>query len=317
MSNVDRGWTAGRRYMEYNDRKDHPMKYLYVPPRLLALSVFLLTLCLALPALADDRGEGQLDTSQPTGITVEQIIQKFAAREKDFKIAREQYTYRQSVTVQTLDGDTVDGEFKQVVDVLFDDKGHRIEQVVFAPQDTLQRIAMTREDFDDIQHRMPFVLTSDEIPEYQILYVGKQKEDELGTYVFDVAPKQIDKNRRYFQGRIWVDDHDFQIVKTYGKNVPDLGVGKHRGGQENLFPNFTTWRQQIDGKYWFPVYTKVDDELHFSSGDVHVRQIVKYTNYKRFGANVKITYEGQEVSKGQPQSGTPQPGGAQQPPPKQ
>src|SRR5271157_2181420 len=280
--------------------------------------LLLLTLSLALPAPASDRGEGPLDASQPQGITVEQIIQRFAAREKDFKIAREQYTYRQSVTVQTLEGGSVDGEFKQVVDVLFDDKGHRIEQVVFAPQSSLQRIMMTREDFDDIQHRMPFVLTSDEIPDYQILYVGKQKEDELGTYVFEFAPKQIDKNRRYFQGRIWVDDHDFQIVKSYGKNVPDIGVGKHRGGQENLFPNFTTWRQQIDGRYWFPVYTKVDDELHFSTGDVHVRQIMKYANYKRFGANVKITYEGQEISKGQQQPGSAQqPGGAQQTPPKQ
>ena len=156
---------------------------------------------------------------------------------------------------------------------------------------------MTKEDYDDIRRRMPFVLTSDEIPEYNILYVGKQREDELGTYVFDVAPKQIEKNRRYFQGRIWVDDHDFQIVKTYGKNVPDLGT-KKRGGQENLFPNFTTWRQQIDNKYWFPVYTKVDDTLHFSTGDIHIRQIVKYTDYKRFGSNVKITYDGQEVAEG-------------------
>ncbi len=289
------------------------MKYCRVFPRLAPFSLFLLTLCLALPALASDRGEGPLDASQPQGITVEEIIQKFAAKEKQFKIAREQYTYRQSVTVQTLEGDTVDGEYKQVDDILFDDKGKRLDEVVFAPQSTLQRIQMTREDFDDINHRMPFVLTSDEIPEYQILYVGKQKEDELGTYVFDIAPKQIDKNRRYFQGRIWVDDHDFQIVKTYGKNVPDIGVGKHRGGQENLFPNFTTWRQQIDNKYWFPVYTKVDDELHFSSGDVHVVQVVKYSNYKRFGANVKITYEGQEISKDQPQPGT-QPAGSQQPP---
>ncbi len=167
---------------------------------------------------------------------------------------------------------------------------------------------MTREDFDDIQHRLPFVLTSDEIPEYSILYVGKQKEDELGTYVFDIAPKQIEKNKRYFQGRIWVDDHDFQIVKTYGKNVPDIGVGKHHGEGENLFPKFTTWRQQIDGQYWFPVYTKVDDELHFSSGDVHVKQVVKYTNYKRFGAKSKIIYDGQEISKDQPQQpGTQQP----------
>ena len=96
---------------------------------------------------------------------------------------------------------------------------------------------MTREDFDDIQHRLPFVLTSDDIPEYSILYVGKQKEDELGTYVFDVAPKQIEKNKRYFQGRIWVDDHDFQIVKTYGKNVPDIGVGKHHGEGRTCFPS--------------------------------------------------------------------------------
>ncbi len=155
---------------------------------------------------------------------------------------------------------------------------------------------MTKEDYDDIRNRMPFVLTSDEIPEYQILYVGKQRIDEIGTYVFDIAPKQIEKNKRYFQGRIWVDDRDFQIVKTYGKNVPDLGV-KKKGGQENLFPNFTTWRDRVDGKYWFPVYTKVDDTLHFSSGDIHIKQIVKYTDYKRFGSKSKITYEGQEISK--------------------
>jgi hypothetical protein len=284
--------------------------------RFLHLSLTILAFCVALPVLASDRGEGPLDKSEPVGITVNEIIQKFAAKEKEFKIAREQYTYRQEVIVQTLEGDSVDGEYKQVDDILFDNSGKRIDEVVFAPQSSLQRISMTREDFDDINHRMPFVLTSDEIGEYQILYVGKQKEDELGTYVFDIAPKQMEKNKRYFQGRIWVDDHDFQIVKTYGKNVPDIGVGKKRGGQENLFPSFTTWRQQIDDRYWFPVYTKVDDELHFSSGDVHVRQVVKYTNYKRFGSKSKITYEGQEITKDQQPSGTTQQPGGQPAPPK-
>ena len=263
-------------------------------------------------SLLAQRGEGPLDPSQPTGISVDQIIQNFAAKEKQFKVAREQYTYRQDLLVQTLDGDTPNGEFREVEDVLFDNNGNRVEHVVFAPQSTLVGILMTKEDYDDIRRRMPFVLTSDEINDYNILYVGKQKEDELGTYVFDVAPKQIDKNRRYFQGRIWVDDHDFQIVKTFGKNVPDLGT-KKRGGQENLFPSFTTWRQQIDDKYWFPVYTKVDDTLHFSSGDIHIRQIVKYTDYKRFGSNVKITYDGQDISKGQQPNGT-QPQGTQAPP---
>ena len=283
--------------------------------------IALVCLLLAAPLFAaSDRGEGALDPSQPTGITTDEIIQRFAAKEKQFKIAREQYAYRQDLLVQTLDGDTPNGEFREVEDVLFDNTGNRIEHVVFAPESTLVGILMTKEDFDDIRRRMPFVLTSDEIPEYNILYAGKQREDELGTYVFDVAPKQIEKNKRYFQGRIWVDDHDFQIVKTFGKNVPDLGT-KKRGGQENLFPNFTTWRQQIDDKYWFPVYTKVDDTLHFSSGDIHVRQIVKYTDYKRFGSNVKITYDGQEISKDGQQKGTQQQGTQQQPaqgaPPKQ
>jgi hypothetical protein len=283
---------------------ENHMKYQRTFPHFLAFGTMALAFLASSSVANAQRGESQLDSSPPQGITEQEIIQRFAAKEKEFKQARDQYTYRQSLTVQTLDGDTVNGEFKEVADVLFDDRGKRTDHVVFAPQNTLVGIVMTKEDIDDIRNRMPFVLTSDEIPEYQILYVGKQHIDELGTYVFDVAPKQIDKNKRYFQGRIWVDDQDFQIVKTYGKNVPDLGT-KKRGGQENLFPAFTTWRDRVDGKYWFPVYTKVDDTLHFSSGDIHIRQVVKYTEYKRFGAKSKITYEGQEISKDKPATTPP------------
>jgi len=262
--------------------------------RTLVLSTFAALLVFGASAFADE-GEGPLNEAQPTGTTPEQIIQKFAAKEKVFKQARDNYTYRQSVKIQTLDGDTVDGDYQMVTDILFDDKGRRIESVVFAPQPTLTRIAMTREDIDDIQNRLPFVLTSDELAEYNILYVGQQKEDDLDTYVFDVAPRQIEKSKRYFQGRIWVDNRDFQIVKTYGKNVPDI----RKGSGENLFPKFTTYREQIDGEYWFPTYTYTDDMLHFKTGDVHIRQIVKYTNYKRFGSKSKIIYEGQELPPGQ------------------
>jgi len=271
----------------------------------------LLALCLAVPVVADDRGEGPLDPSQPTPpLTVNDIIQKFAAKEKQFKLAREQYTYTQDVTIQTLEGDTVDGQYRQVSDILFDDRGHRIEQVTFAPQSSLQRVVMTQSDYDDIRNRLPFVLTSDDIDKYQILYVGKQREDELGTYVFDIAPKQIQPGERYFQGRIWVDDHDFQIVKTYGETVPQVHNTKHPE-KENLSPKFTTWRQQIDGKYWFPTYTRADDVLHFSNEDVRMRYVVRYTNYKRYGSKSKITYEGQELSK-QDSGGQPPPntGGA-------
>ena len=256
---------------------------------------WLLVCAVAVPILlstASYAEEGQLDPSPPKGITVEALIQRFADKEKEFMQARDQYTYLQSVKVQTLEGDTVDGEYQEVFDVVFDDQGRRLENVVFAPQTSLQRISMTPEDIDDIRHRLPFVLTSDEIGEYNILYVGQQQEDELHCYVFDIAPKEIVGKKRYFQGRIWVDDHDFQIVKTYGKTVPDIRKKKNN---ENLFPKFTTWREQIDNKYWFPTYTKADDTLHFSTSDVRIREVVKYTDYQRFGSKVKITYEGKEV----------------------
>src|SRR5438876_1447984 len=240
--------------------------------------------------------EGALDPAPPKGITSEEIIRRFAAKETEFQQARDQYTYRQDVMVKTPEDD---GEYHEIFDVLFNDQGKRLENVVFAPQSSLARIQMSPEDLDDIRHRLPFVLTADEVPEYQVLYVGQQKEDDLQCYVFDIAPKEIVGKKRYFQGRIWVDDRDFQIVKTYGKGVPDISDSKKKGKEEHLYPKFTTWRQQIDGLYWFPVFTRADDELHFKTGDIHIREIVKYQDYKRFGSNVKILFEGKELPKGE------------------
>ncbi len=260
--------------------------------------IFLAMLGCALAAVSALAQEGALENTPPQGITPEEIIKRFTDKETEFAKARDQYTYRQDVKVQNVDGETVKGEYHEVFDVLFDDKGKRLENVVFAPQSSLDQsgLSMDQGDFEDIRHRLPFVLTNQDLPEYDILYVGQQQQDELHTYVFDIAPKKIEGKKRYFQGRIWVDDHDYQIVKTYGKTVPDI-VASKRGKDEHLYPKFTTWRQQIDGLYWFPVYTKADDELHFKTGDIHIREIVKYQDYKRFGSNVKILYNGQEIPK--------------------
>jgi hypothetical protein len=268
-----------------------------LPFRLLSICFAVSCILAVLPAAAQ---EGPLENTQPKDATPEDIIKRFATKETEFAKARDQYTYRQSVKVETLDGDKVDGAYQEVFDVMFDDKGHRIENVVFAPQSSLTRIFMSEEDMQDIRHRLPFVLTTDDLQEYNVLYVGQQQEDELHCFVFDIAPKKIEGKKRYFQGRVWVDDKDFQIVKTYGKTVPDLCNGhpcsaKSHGDQENLFPKFTTWRTQVDGQYWFPYFTRADDELHFKLEDVHIREIVKYEDYKRFGTNTKILYNGQEL----------------------
>ena len=272
------------------------MKY----PRL-ALSVcapllaMLFPLALAAQTNCDD-GNGPLNSVQPQGITVQDLVQKFAGQEEVFKDARNHYAYTQDVTVQTLDGDTVSGEFRETTDVLYDDQGKRVEKVTYAPPNTLKGISITKEDYDDFRNRLPFVLTTEDLGQYNISYVGRQHVDELDTYVFDVAPKKVDKDGgpRFFDGRIWVDNRDFQIVKTCGKNVPDI----HKKNSENLTPKFVTYREQIDGQYWFPTYTRADDDLQFRNGPVHIREIVKYTNYKRFGVKTRIIYNGQPIKGG-------------------
>ena len=251
--------------------------------------VFVVFLPAALFAQTDcEEGDGPLHRDPPQGTTPAEIIQKFAAKEAVFRQARDNYTYTQEVNVQTLDGHTVDGEYKQVTDITYDDKGARLENVTFAPQSSLTRVQMTQEDFDDIRNKMPFVMTTEDLPQYDVHYEGTQHVDEIDTYVFEIAPKRIEKDKRYFQGRIWVDNHDLQIVKTCGKGLPEK-----RGKNENLYPRFVTYREQIDGQYWFPTYTRADDFLHFSTGDVHIREIIKYTNYKRFGSRTKIIFKGE------------------------
>ena len=257
-----------------------------------------ISLCLLLLyGLSAFAQEGPLENTPPKDTTPEDIIKRFAAKETEFARARDQYTYRQDVKVMTMDGDTVTGEYREVFDVIFNDEGKRTENVVFAPQSTLEHggLSLDQGDLQDFRERNPFVLTTADLPQYSILYVGQQQEDAIHCYVFDLAPKQIEPKKRYFQGRIWVDDTDFQIVKTYGKGVPD--IRKKHGDEENLYPKFTTWRQQIDGQFWFPVYTRADDDLHFKQGDIHIREIVKYQDYKRFAANSKVLYEGKEIPK--------------------
>lgn len=238
------------------------------------LTVSLLVILSAIAASAD---EGTLSTDPPKGINAQEIIQKFTAKEKQFKEARKRCTYRQSVKIEAFDGDKSQGEYQQVADVTLDAKGNKVKSVVFGPQPTM---SVSPEDQLDTESRLHWTLSTDELPEYNVAYQGTQQEDDLQTYVFDVTPKQIEKGKRYFQGRIWVDDHDFQIVKMQGKSAPDILPKKKGKGGENLFPKFTTFREQIDGKYWFPTYSLTDDNLHFSPTDVHIKGTVKATDYK-------------------------------------
>jgi len=256
-------------------------------------------LALTTPATAQ-QGFGPLDPAPPSGHTVEEIIQKFGEKEAEFQQARDKYTYRQSVKVDTIDDGSgkVDGEYQQVTDIVFDKDGKRLENVVFAPQNSLQRVSMSPTDFDEIEHRLPFILTTADQPLYNIKYQGRQKVDELDTYVFDVAPKQIAKGKHYFQGKVWVDQQDMEIVMVSGTTVPQ----DTRPGHEDLQPPFTTYYEQVDGKYWFPTYTKAEAVLRFAGGgggpaeEVHMRSVVKFSDYKQYHSTARIIYDGQDIT---------------------
>ncbi len=234
---------------------------------------------ICLPVFAADNADNK------DNVDVQQIIQKFAAKETDFAQARNNYTYRQSVKLEELDasGNPTGGKWELVEDIIFTPEGKRMEKVVYAPVQNLRYIILTPNDEQDLRNVQPFVMTTAEIPEYDINYLGREKVDEIGTYVFSVKPKKLVPGKRYFEGQIWVDDRDLQIVKTYGK-----GVGVKKGDEQ--FPKFETYREQIDGKYWFPTYTHADDTLHFKAGPQRIRMTVKYQDYKRYEGRSTIKY---------------------------
>lgn len=269
-----------------------------------------------------DEGFGPLDPTQPT-MPVAQIVQEFTAKETLFDQALNDYTWTRAVRVQTLDDDgNPNGQYYQVTDIYYTPDGKRAERVIDAPESTLKDIMMTEKDFSDIEERLPFVLTTKDASLYDITYLGQQKVDQIDTWVFDVKPKAIEKNKRYFQGRIWVDQKEHQIVVTNGKNVPD----DLRPGHEDLTLPFITYRQMVDGKYWFPVYTKGEAVLHFAGGhgylsqNAHMREVVKYTNYHQFRTSIRVLYNGQDITNNSAQPNQPnaqpgQPGTQTQQPP--
>lgn len=224
--------------------------------------------------------------TSPT-VPVDEIIRRFAAKESEFSKARENYTYRQTVRVQELDNDgAIRGRYEIVSDIIFSPQGKRMERVVRAPVSTLHLI-ITQEDEQDLRNVQPWVCTTETLSKYNVSYLGPQKVDELDTYVFSVKPKALETGQRYFEGQIWVDQRDLQIVKTFGK-----GVGVRKKHDDQQFPRFETYRDQIDGKYWFPVLTRADDVLHFKDYDQRIRMSVKYEDYKQFRAETGIQYEG-------------------------
>ena len=219
----------------------------------------------------------------------EKIIQTFTAKEVEFRRALNSYSFKRDALIQEIGmGGQVIGEYHRVSVFTFDDQGNRFEKITFFPMASMPQV--TQEDIDDLGGISPFALEPSKLDKYTIRYAGREKIDELNLYIFDVQPKVMPdakKNKeRLFLGRIWVDDQDLQIVKTKGKGVPE--------DKNNKYPVVETYREHIDGKYWFPTYSYADEELVFDNGTtLHVRMKVRYTDFTPARATLKVTEIGE------------------------
>ncbi len=273
-----------------------------------ALSTLLLicataSLSSAQQTTADAKGPSLTGSASLSQAQIDDIIRKFAAKETEFRQALNSYAFKRDALMQEIGmGGQVIGEYHRVSSFTFDDKGNRFEKIGFFPMPSLQGVSITTEDLEDLGGVNPFALEAAKISQYNFKYVGKERIDELDLYVFEVSPKVMPSPKskeRVFVGRIWVDDHDLQIVKAKGKAGPET--------KQNKFPIVETYREMIDGKYWFPTYVYADDDLIFDNGtDVRIRMQVKYSDFVVGRGRVTITEVGEAPETLKPETTTPE-----------
>ena len=210
-----------------------------------------------------------------------------AARESETAQAQSNYTYRQSVSIDEFDGHgAIAGDYREVRDIIFSPKQERTEQMVGKPTDRLTRLKLTEEDFRDIREVQPFLMTTEQAFLYETKFRGEEAMDGVDCWVMQVRPRQILDGQRLFDGMLWVSKQDYSIIRSEGEAVPQIRTLKN----ENLFPHFTTLRQKVEGGFWFPVTTYADDTLGFRTGPQRIRLVIRYSDYKKFGADSKITF---------------------------
>lgn len=264
----------------------------------LLVASLLLCALFAVSVSAQTNGTGGMDPAE-----VDRIIRTFTAKEAQFRRALNTYSFKRDALVQSIGmGGQVVGEYHRVSTFTFDDQGGRYEKISFFPMSTLPEI--TQEDVDDLGGVNPFALEPSKIDLYNFRYAGKEKIDELDLYIFDVTPKVMPDPKkikdRLFSGRVWVDQQDLQIVKTKGKGVPET--------KNNKFPTVETYREHIDGKFWFPTYSYADEELIFDNGgSIHVRMKVRYMDFTETRATLKVTEIGENDDPSSSGSGVAKP----------
>ena len=218
------------------------------------------------------------------------LIRHVADREAKNLDERSHYAYRQEVVLEDFPRRVPSGRYHEVRDIIFSPAGERTERAVGETQSNLSRLILTPEDFADIRNIQPLLLTPEMLPRYEVRFRGEESIDGHDCWVLQVRPRQILQGMRLFDGMLWAEKSGLNIVRSEGQAVPPVYSRTDGKDTENLFPRFVTTRAQIDG-LWFPMLTFADDTLPFRTGPLRVKMTIRYKDYKRFGAESKITFD--------------------------
>src|SRR5215468_3263199 len=210
------------------------------------------------------------------------IVKHFAEKEEEYARARVRYGYKKTIklTEYGADGNPM-GEFSVTSMPVVASDGKLYERVTADAPSTMKTVKLSPEDVNAMSKIPGYPLAQSQIDKYTITFAGRQQVDEVDCYMYQVKPRFLERANALFQGIVWVDTKYLEIVKSYGKFVTDLG---DYHSPELPFSNFETYRENVGGKYWFPNYARSDDRLHYESGDVPIRVVIKWTDFKPLAA---------------------------------
>jgi hypothetical protein len=248
------------------------------------------------------------DPGEPPTLPIDQVIKKLTQQEDAYAVARSHYTYRKTIRIQEFgpDGKPA-GEYVMVTEPGRDPDGGAVDKVVERPHSTLQYMPeLQSEDFEALNRVPAFPLITSQLAKYDLKYLGKDQVDEISCYIFEVKPRVVERQHGFFKGIVWIDDKYLDVVKSYGSWVNDLGDMK--SSPQLPFTLFETYREFVDGKYWFPTYARSDETLHFKDHEVPVRMIIKWSDFKPLTAGGTTSSSPTTVA-----PATPAPAGAASP----
>jgi hypothetical protein len=240
------------------------------------------------PPPSEDHHVHRVTTADPAAVPPAlppaEIVKAFAEKEDRFLRARVGYGYKKTIKLTEFGKDgQPSGEYQLVSETTVDSDGRVYEKTVEKSQSSLHYMELLPGGGLAKLAKLPaYPLVSGQLAKYDLRYVGDEKVDEIDCYIFNAKPKLLERANALFQGVVWVDKQYLEVVKTYGKWVTDLG---DMHPQEFPFVNFETYRENVDGKYWFPNYSRSDDFVHLKDESIPVRLIIKWTDIKPLPAN--------------------------------